>query len=98
VNWIFHFVLRDLFLHFRQQIDFIFLAELGEEDKNIGQFFFYPVAAERHRAWLLNPIFFAKQYCYADTTSSYGVYVLEFFCGEIAGLLGGLPEEVFSPR
>ena len=55
--------MRDLLLHFLMQVDLVFLAEIGEEDKDIGQFFFY---------------------------------VLAFFCGEIAGLLGRLPEEVFS--
>jgi len=65
VNRILQFVLRDLLLHFRQQIDLVFLAEIGEKDENIGQFFFY---------------------------------VRQFFRGKVAGLLSGLPEEVFSPR
>lgn len=65
MNWVLRFILCDLLFHFRKQVNFVFLAEIGEEDENISQFFFY---------------------------------VLKFFGGEIAGLLGRLPEEVSSPR
>jgi hypothetical protein len=33
-----------------------------------------------------------------ENISQFFIYVLEFFRREIAGLLGRLPEEVFSPR
>jgi hypothetical protein len=60
---IFCFVLCNLPLYFRQQVDFVLLTEIGEKYKDVSQFFFY---------------------------------VLEFFCGEIAGLLGSRPKEVFQ--
>jgi hypothetical protein len=63
VNRVLLFIQRQFAFHFVQEINIVFLAQIREENEDVGDFMFD---------------------------------VSEFFVGELAGLLRGLPKEVFK--